>query len=97
MSVSLWRPQFEVDLYQNEAACQSPLDYQYRQEILKLEHSGGRKNRRIFTYTDSDRYTNLEEVLFFPRPCSFLLCLPWLSGFPGFWVLNRKPGKGGDP
>ncbi|XP_012868928.1 PREDICTED: Meckel syndrome type 1 protein [Dipodomys ordii] len=53
--------QFEVDLYQNEAACQSPLDYQYRQEILKLESSGGRKNRRIFTYTDSDRYTNLEE------------------------------------
>uniref|UniRef100_A0A2K5RKU3 MKS transition zone complex subunit 1 n=1 Tax=Cebus imitator TaxID=2715852 RepID=A0A2K5RKU3_CEBIM len=55
--------QFEVDLYQNEAACQSPLDYQYRQEILKLENSGGKKNRRIFTYTDSDRYTNLEEVL----------------------------------
>nr|XP_055113003.1 tectonic-like complex member MKS1 isoform X4 [Symphalangus syndactylus] len=53
--------QFEVDLYQNEAACQSPLDYQYRQEILKLENSGGKKNRRIFTYTDSDRYTNLEE------------------------------------
>uniref|UniRef100_A0A3Q1MGC4 MKS transition zone complex subunit 1 n=1 Tax=Bos taurus TaxID=9913 RepID=A0A3Q1MGC4_BOVIN len=53
--------QFEVDLYQNEAACQSPLDHQYRQEILKLEDAGGRKNRRIFTYTDSDRYTNLEE------------------------------------
>ncbi|XP_070628619.1 tectonic-like complex member MKS1 isoform X3 [Bos indicus] len=53
--------QFEVDLYQNEAACQSPLDHQYRQEILKLEDSGGRKNQRIFTYTDSDRYTNLEE------------------------------------
>ncbi|XP_037019643.2 tectonic-like complex member MKS1 isoform X2 [Artibeus jamaicensis] len=53
--------QFEVDLYQNEAACQSPLDHQYRQEILKLEDTGRRKNRRIFTYTDSDRYTNLEE------------------------------------
>ncbi|KAB0367769.1 hypothetical protein FD755_021093 [Muntiacus reevesi] len=53
--------QFEVDLYQNEAACQNPLDHQYRHEILKLEDSGGRKNRRIFTYTDSDRYTNLEE------------------------------------
>ncbi|ELW61585.1 Meckel syndrome type 1 protein [Tupaia chinensis] len=53
--------QFEVDLYQNEAACQSPLDHQYRQEILKLENSGGKKNRRIFTYTDSDRYTSLEE------------------------------------
>ncbi|XP_074117994.1 tectonic-like complex member MKS1 isoform X2 [Sminthopsis crassicaudata] len=52
---------FEVDLYQNESACQTPLDHQYRQEILKLEASGGRRNRRIFTYTDSDRYTNLEE------------------------------------
>ncbi|XP_078012219.1 tectonic-like complex member MKS1 isoform X3 [Phascolarctos cinereus] len=53
--------QFEVDLYQNETACQTPLDHQYHQEILNLEASGGRKNRRIFTYTDSDRYTNLEE------------------------------------
>ncbi|KAK1331324.1 hypothetical protein QTO34_009277 [Cnephaeus nilssonii] len=53
--------QFEVDLYQNEAACQSPLDQQYRQDILKLEDSGRRKNRRIFTYTDCDRFTNLEE------------------------------------
>ncbi|XP_036613949.1 Meckel syndrome type 1 protein isoform X2 [Trichosurus vulpecula] len=53
--------QFEVDLYQNETACQTPLDHQYRQEILNLEASGGRKNRRIFTYTDSDRYTNLKE------------------------------------
>ncbi|XP_072502924.1 tectonic-like complex member MKS1 isoform X2 [Notamacropus eugenii] len=53
--------QFEVDLYQDESACQTPLDHQYRQEILNLKASGGRKNRRIFTYTDSDRYTNLEE------------------------------------
>uniref|UniRef100_A0ABI7ZH44 MKS transition zone complex subunit 1 n=1 Tax=Felis catus TaxID=9685 RepID=A0ABI7ZH44_FELCA len=65
--------QFEVDLYRNEAACQSPLDHQYRQEILKLEASGGRKNRRIFTYTDSDRYTNVEEVLFFLGSHGFLL------------------------
>ncbi|XP_054988431.1 tectonic-like complex member MKS1 isoform X2 [Sorex araneus] len=69
--------QFEVDLYQNEGACQSPLDHQYRQEILKLEGSGGRKNRHIFTYTDSDRYTSLEEVLLLPRsPNVLLLCLP---------------------
>ncbi|XP_061460937.1 tectonic-like complex member MKS1 isoform X2 [Rhineura floridana] len=54
--------QFEVDLYQNESACQSPLDRQYHQEIVKLEGSGGRKNRRIFTYTDHDRFTNLEEL-----------------------------------
>ncbi|XP_059685136.1 tectonic-like complex member MKS1 isoform X3 [Gavia stellata] len=53
--------QFEVDLYQNEAACQTPLDRQYHEEILKLEKAGGRKNCRIFTYTDHDRFTNLEE------------------------------------
>lgn len=54
--------QFEVDLYQNESACQTPLDRQYHEEILKLEKAGGRKNHRIFTYTDHDRFTNLEEV-----------------------------------
>uniref|UniRef100_A0A8C4V8B6 MKS transition zone complex subunit 1 n=1 Tax=Falco tinnunculus TaxID=100819 RepID=A0A8C4V8B6_FALTI len=53
--------QFEVDLYRNESACQTPLDRQYHQEILKLEKAGGRKNYRIFTYTDHDRFTNLEE------------------------------------
>ncbi|XP_024065114.1 Meckel syndrome type 1 protein isoform X2 [Terrapene carolina triunguis] len=53
--------QFEVDLYQHESACQTPLDRQYHQEILKLEKSGGRKNYRIFTYTDHDRFTNLKE------------------------------------
>ncbi|KFO91837.1 Meckel syndrome type 1 protein, partial [Buceros rhinoceros silvestris] len=53
--------QFEVDLYQSESACQTPLDRQYHQEILKLEKAGGRKNCRIFTYTDHDRFTNLEE------------------------------------
>lgn len=104
MSVSSGWLQFEVDLYQNEAACQSPLDHQYRQEVLKLEHSGGRKNRRIFTYTDSDRYTNLEEVLFFPRPYSLLLCLPWFSATsldakseawhgPGVGEIYRLPGN----
>ncbi|XP_051491292.1 tectonic-like complex member MKS1 isoform X2 [Apus apus] len=53
--------QFEVDLYQNESACQTPLDRQYHEEIMKLEKAGGRKNCRIFTYTDHDRFTNLEE------------------------------------
>ncbi|XP_005141786.3 tectonic-like complex member MKS1 isoform X2 [Melopsittacus undulatus] len=53
--------QFEVDLYQHESACQTPLDRQYWEEILKLEKAGGRKNCRIFTYTDHDRFTNLEE------------------------------------
>lgn len=58
----LWCCQFEVDLYLNESACQTPLDWQYHEEIRKLEKAGGRKNCRIFTYTDHDRFTNLEEV-----------------------------------
>ncbi|XP_073472683.1 tectonic-like complex member MKS1 [Aquarana catesbeiana] len=53
--------EFEYELYKNEAACRTPLDRQYHQDILAMERSGGRKNRRIFTYTDYDRYTNLEE------------------------------------
>ncbi|KAM8975135.1 tectonic-like complex member MKS1 isoform 2-T2 [Pelodytes ibericus] len=53
--------QFEYELYKNEAACQNPLDRQYHQDVLSLEHRGGRKNKRIFTYTDHDRYTNVEE------------------------------------
>ncbi|KAJ7399330.1 Meckel syndrome type 1 protein [Pitangus sulphuratus] len=55
-------PWFEVDLYLNESACQTPLDRQYHEEIRKLEKAGGRKNYRIFTYTDHDRFTNLEEL-----------------------------------
>ncbi|XP_005986924.1 Meckel syndrome type 1 protein [Latimeria chalumnae] len=53
--------QYEIDLFHHETACQSPLDFQYHNEVLKLEKSNVRKNRRIFTYTDYDRYTNLQE------------------------------------
>ncbi|XP_067328178.1 tectonic-like complex member MKS1 [Anolis sagrei] len=53
--------QFEVDLYRSAAACQTPLDRQYHREVLRLEETGGRSNARIFTYTDHDRFTNLEE------------------------------------
>ncbi|KAL4630897.1 Meckel syndrome type 1 protein isoform X3 [Arapaima gigas] len=53
--------QFEVDLYQTESACQTPLDRQYHRDIAALARAGGRRNLRIFTYTDYDRYTNLEE------------------------------------
>ncbi|KAM4046809.1 tectonic-like complex member MKS1 [Anomaloglossus baeobatrachus] len=52
---------FEYELYKNEAACCTPLDRQYHQDIVSSERRGGRKNLRIFTYTDYDRYTNLEE------------------------------------
>ncbi|MBN3309034.1 MKS1 protein, partial [Amia calva] len=54
--------QFEMDLFRSESSCQSPLDRQYHAEVLALERAGGRPNRRIFTYTDYDRYTNLQEL-----------------------------------
>ncbi|XP_066551522.1 tectonic-like complex member MKS1 isoform X2 [Amia ocellicauda] len=50
-----------MDLFRSESSCQSPLDRQYHAEVLALERAGGRPNRRIFTYTDYDRYTNLQE------------------------------------
>ncbi|XP_015239091.1 PREDICTED: Meckel syndrome type 1 protein isoform X1 [Cyprinodon variegatus] len=49
--------QYEVELYQNEAACQTPLDRQYHTEIRAFNKKG-RRNQRVFTYTDHDRYTN---------------------------------------
>ncbi|XP_059207638.1 Meckel syndrome type 1 protein isoform X2 [Centropristis striata] len=50
--------QYEFELFQNEKACQSPLDRQYVTEIKALNKSKGRRNRRISTYTDHDRYTS---------------------------------------
>uniref|UniRef100_A0A674ADA8 MKS transition zone complex subunit 1 n=1 Tax=Salmo trutta TaxID=8032 RepID=A0A674ADA8_SALTR len=52
--------QYEVDLFQSEAVCQTPLERQYHTEIMALERTRGRRNRRIFTYTDFDRFTNWE-------------------------------------
>lgn len=52
------RSQYEMELFQNEAACQTPLDRQYHMEVKALNRAKGRRNRRIFTYTDHDRYTN---------------------------------------
>ncbi|XP_046899099.1 Meckel syndrome type 1 protein isoform X1 [Hypomesus transpacificus] len=48
--------QYEVDLFQSESVCQTPLERQYRTEILALE-GRAKRNLRIFTYTDFDRYT----------------------------------------
>ncbi|XP_051258115.1 Meckel syndrome type 1 protein isoform X2 [Dicentrarchus labrax] len=50
--------QYEMELFQNEAACQTPLDRQYHAEVEALNRGKGRRNHRIFTYTDHDRYTN---------------------------------------
>ncbi|XP_072325435.1 tectonic-like complex member MKS1 isoform X2 [Scyliorhinus torazame] len=53
--------QFEIDLFKNQQSCQSPLDFQYHNEILSLQETEERKNFRIFTYTDFDRYTSMKE------------------------------------
>ncbi|XP_029546746.1 Meckel syndrome type 1 protein-like isoform X1 [Salmo trutta] len=45
---------------QSESVYQTPLERQYHTEIVALERTRGRRNRRIFTYTDSDCYTNWE-------------------------------------
>ncbi|XP_070772940.1 tectonic-like complex member MKS1 isoform X2 [Enoplosus armatus] len=50
--------QYEMELFQNEAACQTPLDRQYHTEVKALTRAKGRPNHRIFTYTDHDRYTS---------------------------------------
>uniref|UniRef100_A0A3B1J557 MKS transition zone complex subunit 1 n=1 Tax=Astyanax mexicanus TaxID=7994 RepID=A0A3B1J557_ASTMX len=54
--------QYEVDLYQTESLCQTPLEKQYHAEIVAMEKARKRKNQRIFSYTDFDRFTNWEEV-----------------------------------
>uniref|UniRef100_A0A8C9Z0E6 MKS transition zone complex subunit 1 n=1 Tax=Sander lucioperca TaxID=283035 RepID=A0A8C9Z0E6_SANLU len=56
-SFCLWS-QYEMELFQSEAACQTPLDRQYHTEVKALNKSKGRRNHRIFTYTDHDRYTS---------------------------------------
>uniref|UniRef100_A0A665TXY2 MKS transition zone complex subunit 1 n=1 Tax=Echeneis naucrates TaxID=173247 RepID=A0A665TXY2_ECHNA len=50
--------QYEMELFQSEGACQTPLDRQYHTEVKALNRAKGRRNHRIFTYTDHDRYTN---------------------------------------
>ena len=57
ISLRLWS-QYEMELFENEAACQTPLDRQYHTEVRALSKGKGRRNHRIFTYTDHDRYTS---------------------------------------
>uniref|UniRef100_A0A673LAM6 Meckel syndrome type 1 protein homolog n=1 Tax=Sinocyclocheilus rhinocerous TaxID=307959 RepID=A0A673LAM6_9TELE len=53
--------QYEVDLYQTESNCQTPLERQYHTEIMAMERSKRRQNQRIFTCTDFDRFSKWEE------------------------------------
>uniref|UniRef100_A0A8C7K198 Uncharacterized protein n=1 Tax=Oncorhynchus kisutch TaxID=8019 RepID=A0A8C7K198_ONCKI len=54
----------QLVLFQRESVCQTPLERQYHTEIMAQERTRGRQNCRIFTYTDSDCYTNWEGVVF---------------------------------
>ncbi|KAM9348208.1 tectonic-like complex member MKS1 [Symphorus nematophorus] len=70
--------QYEMELFQNEAACQTPLDRQYHTEVKALNKGKGRRNHRIFTYTDHDRYTNC--LPFHQLQCSTELLTTTKSG-----------------
>ncbi|XP_076017365.1 tectonic-like complex member MKS1 [Genypterus blacodes] len=50
--------QYEMELFQNDTACQTPLDRQYHTEVKALSRTKRQRNHRIFTYTDHDRYTD---------------------------------------
>ncbi|CAL8275902.1 unnamed protein product [Arctogadus glacialis] len=54
--------QSEMDLFQSEAACHSPLEKQYHTEVRALLRSKGRRNQRVFTYTEHDRFTSLQQL-----------------------------------
>ena len=52
----------EVQLYSNEASCEGPLEQKYFTDIKQQKAEGGRKTKRIFSYTDYDSFTHKEEV-----------------------------------
>ncbi|KAJ8043977.1 Meckel syndrome type 1 protein [Holothuria leucospilota] len=53
----------EVQLYSNRANCTEALEERYHQDITALKEQGGRKTRRLFSYVDSDRFTNNDEQI----------------------------------
>ena len=55
--------QSEMDLFQSEAACHSPLEKQYHTEVRALLRTKGRRNQRVFTYTEHDRFTSLQQLV----------------------------------
>ncbi|XP_028277356.1 tectonic-like complex member MKS1 isoform X1 [Parambassis ranga] len=50
--------QLEIQDFQDEENCHTPLEHQYHKEVKALSRGKGRRNHRIFTYTDHDRYTS---------------------------------------
>ncbi|CAL1572499.1 unnamed protein product [Knipowitschia caucasica] len=50
--------QSEYELYQNKHSCRTLLEDQYHAEVTALSRGEGRRNIRIFTYTDHDDHTH---------------------------------------
>lgn len=51
----------EMELYGVFNDSFGPLEHKYHAEILKLRKKGGRPNRRLFSYVESDSFVNLDE------------------------------------
>ncbi|KAF3840662.1 hypothetical protein F7725_006524 [Dissostichus mawsoni] len=64
--------QYEMELFQNESACQTPLDRQYLTDIRALNKAKGRRNHRIFTNTDHDRFTSCLPIQQLQHPTDLL-------------------------
>ncbi|XP_070571462.1 tectonic-like complex member MKS1 [Ptychodera flava] len=50
----------ETELYVDEVNCFTPLDYKYHDEVTKLLEKGDRPTKRLFSYVDHDRFTDLD-------------------------------------
>ncbi|XP_072024314.1 tectonic-like complex member MKS1 [Amphiura filiformis] len=53
--------QREIDLYSDAQNCFNPLDQKYHEEVVELNENGTRKTKRLFSYVDHDRFTNMDE------------------------------------
>jgi Meckel syndrome type 1 protein len=52
---------FEISYYQYAGNCHTALEERYHKEILELCQENT-PNNRLFTYTDADNFTEMEEV-----------------------------------
>lgn len=52
---------FEISYYQYSGNCHTALEEKYHKDIVKLCHENT-PNNRLFTYTNVDEFTDMEEV-----------------------------------
>uniref|UniRef100_A0A9J8C088 MKS transition zone complex subunit 1 n=1 Tax=Cyprinus carpio carpio TaxID=630221 RepID=A0A9J8C088_CYPCA len=65
--------QYEVDLYQTESNCQTPLERQYHTEIMAMERSKRRQNQSYFT-TKSKEIKMRNFILLGLKENEYILC-----------------------